>query len=135
MNNTKFQNLVIFSFKTRMKHKFSLSINQIYTMKKSKHRQYFHCFIVCILGPYLFLLSFQQNIVTILVGVIFTVPALIRVEALIRGRRLFQCRYLKVRCLFAARCLLEEKRHARIYLCYCMKERKAKLKFLHSFYI
>ena len=30
INNIKRQNLVIFSFKIRMKHKFSLSIKQIY---------------------------------------------------------------------------------------------------------
>ena len=53
-------------------------------MKKSKYQQYFHCFIVCIQGPYIFWFSFQQNIVTILISAIFA--ALIRGEALIRGR-------------------------------------------------
>ena len=40
-------------------------------MKKSKYYQYFHCFIVCILGPYAFWFSFQQNIVTILISAVF----------------------------------------------------------------
>ena len=35
-------------------------------MKKSKYQQYFQCFIVYILVPYAFWLSYQQNMVTIL---------------------------------------------------------------------
>ena len=53
-------------------------------MKKSKHQQYFHCFIVCVLVPYAFWFSYQQNTVTILISPAF------RNVALIRGRRLFE---------------------------------------------
>ena len=42
---------------------------------------------------------------------VFRSATLIRVEALIRGRPLFQCGYPKVRRLFEARCLLEEIRY------------------------
>ena len=34
------------------------TINKANVMKKSKYRQYFHCFIVCILVPYAFWISF-----------------------------------------------------------------------------
>ena len=78
-----------------MKHKFSLSVNPN-ILKKSKYQQYFHCFIVCLLFSYAFWFSYQQNIVTILISTTFIVTALIRREVLIRGRRLFQCRYSKV---------------------------------------
>ena len=87
-----------FSFEIRMKHKFSLSKNRN-ILKKSKYQQYFHCFIACILVSYAFRFSYQQNIVTILVSVTFRVAGLIKGEALIRGRRLFQCGYPKVRHL------------------------------------
>ena len=52
-------------------------------MKKSKYQQYFRCFSVCILVPYAFCFSFQQNIVTILISTVFRGAALIRGEALI----------------------------------------------------
>ena len=84
MNNVKCQNLVISSFKIRMKHKFSLSINH---------------FIVSILVSYAFCFTFQYNIVTILINAIFRGAALLRGEALIRKRHLFQCEYTKV-CRF-----------------------------------
>ena len=64
-------------------------------MKKSKYQQYFHCFIVCMLVPYAFWFSYQQNIVTTLISAGFTDAALIR------GRCLFQCRYPKVWRLLA----------------------------------
>ena len=57
-------------------------------MKKAKYQQYFHCFIVCILGLYAFWLSFWQNIVAILISAVFTGVAIIR------GRRLFDARRL-----------------------------------------
>ena len=53
-------------------------------MKKSKYQQYLHCFIVCILVPYAFWFSYQQNMVTILISATF------RDAALISGRHLFQ---------------------------------------------
>ena len=62
-------------------------------MKKSKYQQYFHCFIVYILVPYAFWFSYQQNIVTILISAAF------RGALPIRGRRLFQYGYPKVRRL------------------------------------
>ena len=68
-------------------------------MKKSKYQQYFHCFIVCILGPYAFWFSFQQNIVTILISAVLGSGAFIRGETLIRGRCLFQCGYPNMRRL------------------------------------
>ena len=68
-------------------------------MKKSKYQQYFPVFIVCILVPYAFWFSFLQNILTILISAAFGGATLIRGEALIRGRRLFHCGYLKVRHL------------------------------------
>ena len=43
------------------------TINKPNIMKKSKHQQYFHCFIVGILYPYAFWFSFLKNIVTILI--------------------------------------------------------------------
>ena len=70
-------------------------------MKKSKYQKYFHCFIVCKLVPYAFWFSYQQNIVTTLISAGFTDAALIRGEALIRGRCLFQCRYPNVWRLLA----------------------------------
>ena len=74
------------------------TISEPNIMKKSKYQQYFHYFIICILGPYAFWFSFQQNIVTILTNAVFTGAAL-RGEALIRGRCLFLCGYPKVRRL------------------------------------
>ena len=84
-----------------MKHKFSLSVNRN-ILKKSKYQQYFHCFVVCILVSHAFWFSYQQNIMTILLNAAF------RVAALIRGRRLFQCGYPKVRRSFEARRLLHQ---------------------------
>ena len=52
-------------------------------MKKPKYQQYFHCFIVCILGPYAFWFSFWSNIVIILINAVFRRAALIGGEALI----------------------------------------------------
>ena len=54
-----------------------------------KYQQYFHCFIVCILVPYAFWFSYQQNMVTILISAIF------RDVALTSGRRLFRCGHPK----------------------------------------
>ena len=85
MSNIKCQNLVIFSFKIRMKHTFTINKQNI--MKNSKYQQFFHCFIACIQGPYAFWFSFQQNIATILISTLF------KGATLIRGRRLFQCGY------------------------------------------
>ena len=70
-----------FSFIIRMKQIFT--INKTNIMKKSKYQQYFRCFSVCILVPYAFCFSFQQNIVTILISTVFRGAALIRGEALI----------------------------------------------------
>ena len=71
-------------------------------MKKvTKYQQYFHCFIVYILVSYPFWFSYQQNIVTILVSVIF------RGAAPIRGRHLFQCRQPKLRCLLEGEAYLK----------------------------
>ena len=72
----------------------------LYFFFQSKYQQYFHCFIFCILGPYVFWVSFQQNIVTILISTVFSSVVLIRGETLIRGRRFFRCGYPKVRRLF-----------------------------------
>ena len=58
-------------------------------MKKSKYQQYFHCFIFFILVSY----------VTILICAAFEGAALVRGEALIRARHLFQCGYPKMRRL------------------------------------
>ena len=44
-----------------MKHEFSqltYAINIPNIMKKSKYREYFHCFIVCVLVPYAFWFSY-----------------------------------------------------------------------------
>ena len=46
--------------------------------------------------------------VTILMSIAFTGAGLISGEALIRGRRLFQCEYPKLQRLFEPRRLLEE---------------------------
>ena len=91
-------------------------------MKKSKHEQYFHCFIVCILGPYAFWFSFYQKIVTILISNVFRGAALIRGQALIRGRRLFRCGYPKVRCLLEEIWYLPKNY-------YCKKQTFSKLRF------
>ena len=56
--------------------------------EKSKYQQYFHCILV----PYEFWFSCQQNIVAILISPVFISAALIRWEALIIGRHLFQFR-------------------------------------------
>ena len=47
MNNTKYQNLVIFSFKIRMKQIFTIKKPNV--MKKSKFEEKFNCFVGCIL--------------------------------------------------------------------------------------
>ena len=66
-------------------------------MKKSKQKQYFHCFIDCILDLYAFWFGYQQNIVTIPIGSGFRGVTLIRGEALIRGRCLSQWNYSQMR--------------------------------------
>ena len=91
-------------------------INKPNIMKKSKYQQYFHCFIACILVPYASWLSYQWNMVTILISV-----AVIG-AALVRGRRLFQCTYPKVRRLFEAQHLSQEIRYLT-----CLKTDKGKL--------
>ena len=82
MKNTKCQNLVIFSLKIRMKHNFLLSINQVslfYCLhNKSK------CILVW------FLLEYSNK------------EVLFRGAALIRGRRLFQCRYAKLEIRYSS---------------------------------
>ena len=65
-------------------------------IEKSKYQQYFHCFIISILVSYAFWVSCYYNIVTALISVAFRAAVLIRGEAIIRGRRLFQCGYPKV---------------------------------------
>ena len=84
-----------FSFKIRMKHKSSLTINQIY-WKTLNINNIFIPFFVCILVPYTFWFSLQQNIVTILIIAVFRGAVLIRGETHIRGSCLFQCEYPKV---------------------------------------
>ena len=74
-----------------MKYNFLLPIAKL--MKKSKYQQYIHSFIVCIPGTYAFWFRFWYNIVTALIRVVF------RGAAFIRGRRVFQCQYSKVRRL------------------------------------
>ena len=114
----KCQSLVIFSFHNQHKTEI-FTINKPNVMIKSKHQQYFCCFIVCILISYAFWFSYLQNIVTILIIATFRGAALIREKALIRGRLLFQCGYPKVWCLlegghlFETRRLLEEIRYAK----------------------
>ena len=86
-----------YSFKTRMKYNFSLSINQR-QWKKTKYQQYFHCFI-----------CFCTSFISILVSLLVEYgnysdkrcrgAALMRGEVLIRGKRLFQCGYSKLRRL------------------------------------
>ena len=80
-----------------MKHEFSPNI-----MKKSKYQQYFHFFIVCILLPLplyyyhyrmYFVLANSRLCNYILISPAFRHVALIKRKALIRGRRLLQCRY------------------------------------------
>ena len=107
MDDIKCQNFFIFIFssKIRMKPKFSLSINQI---MKSKF-QYFHYFLVCIVVPYAFWFSYQQNMVSILISITFGGAVLIR------GRRLFQCGHPKVWRLLAGRAYLRLSAHQRKY--------------------
>ena len=133
MNNIKFQNLVIFSFEIRMKHKFSLLVNQIYIMKKSKHLQYFHCFLVCILGPYVFLISFQQIIVAILISHIYSYSTYQR-ESPYQREALISIWISEGAALICSQVLIRGNT-ACTYLCTCVKEMKASLKFLHKFYI
>ena len=75
MNNIKCHNLVIFSFKIRIKHKSSLSVNQ--TMKNFKNQQYCPCIIASILFPYASWFSYYWNMVTILITAAFIGAALI----------------------------------------------------------
>ena len=88
-----------------MKHKF-LAINKPNIIIKSNN---FCCF-VSLPVPYSFWFSYQQITVTILINTAFRGESLIRKEALVRGRRLFQCEYAKVRRLFEAERLLKKKR-------------------------
>ena len=83
-------------------------------MTKPKYQQYF-CFIVCILISYEFWFNYQQNIVTILISAAFGGAALIRGEALTRGRRLFQCGYPKVRRLLEGGAYLRPGAYQRKY--------------------
>ena len=92
MDNIKSQKPCHFFFQNKNETQ-NFTINKPNLIKKSKYQQYFHCFIVCIRGPFAFQFSFQQNIVTILISAVF------RGVALITGRHLFQCGYPKVRRL------------------------------------
>ena len=76
---------------------YLFTINKPNIMKKCKYQQCFYCFIVCLLVSYAFQVSCQYNIVTTLISAAFGGAALNSGEALIRGRRLFQCGYQKVR--------------------------------------
>ena len=107
MNNINCQNLVFFCFQYKSETQV-FTINKTNIMKKSKYQQYFHCFIVCIPGPCAYWFSFQQNIAAALISAIFRDAALIRGDVFIRGRRLFQCGYPKVRSLLESRHILEE---------------------------
>ena len=73
------------------------TINKTNIMRKSKYQH--HCFIVCMLVPYAFCFSYQQNIVTLLISTALRDAALNRGEALIKERCLFHFGYLKVRRL------------------------------------
>ena len=53
MNNIKYQNLVIFSFKNK-NETYILTIKKPNIMKKCKCQQYLHSLVVCILVPYAF---------------------------------------------------------------------------------
>ena len=114
MSNIKYQNLVIFTFKIRMKHKFSLS-KKTNIIKTSNFQQYFHCFVVCILVPYACWFSYQQNIAISPISAGFRGTAFIRGGKLIRGRPLFQCGYSKVRRLLEGSAYLRPGAYYRTY--------------------
>ena len=86
-----------FSFKIRMKQVFT--INKPNIMKKPKYQQYCHFFIDCILIPHASWFSYEWNMITVLMNAAFLGATLIRGEALIRGKRLFQCGYPKMSSL------------------------------------
>ena len=87
-------------------------------MKKSKYQQYFHCFIVCILGPHAFWFNFQQNIVNIPISAVFRSAALIRRKVLISMWIPKSAVLIRGQRLFEVRCLLEEIRYTYItYYC------------------
>ena len=87
-------------------------------MKKSKYQQYFHCFIVCILGPHAFWFNFQQNIVNIPISAVFGSAALIRRKVLISMWIPKSAVLIRGQRLFEVRCLLEEIRYTYItYYC------------------
>ena len=94
IDNIKCQNLFFFFFKIRILT-YIFTVNRQNIMRKSKYQQYLHCLLVCILLPYAFWFSFQQNIGIILISAVHRGAALIRGEALIRGKRLFQWRHPK----------------------------------------
>ena len=77
---------------------YIITINKSNIMKK-KYQQYFHCLIACMLVQYPFWFSYQQNIATVLISVIFRGAVRIRGEAFIRRRPLFQCGYPKLQRL------------------------------------
>ena len=114
MSNIKCQNLVIF-FTQNTSETYIFAINRLNIMKKSKYQQYFYYFVICILVPYAFWFSYQNNMVTILINTEFKGAVLIRGETTIRWRRLFQCGYPKNWHLFESRRLLEKMRY--FYFC------------------
>ena len=61
------------------------TINKLNIMQKSKYEQYFHCFIACILVPYEFWFSYQQNMVTILISTTFRNGSLLEGRSLLEG--------------------------------------------------
>ena len=91
------------------------TINKPSIRRNSRSPQYFHCFIVCILVPYASCFSCQQNIVSISISAAFRGTALIRGQALIRERRLFQCGYQKVRRLLESGAYLRPSSYQRKY--------------------
>ena len=62
---------------------YIFTFNKPSLTKKSKDQQYFHCFIVCIVGPYALQFSFQQNVVTCL-------KSKLERHGLLEGRRLLE---------------------------------------------
>ena len=72
----------------------------------------FYCFHT---RSYAFWFSFSQTIATFLISIVFKGAALIRGEPLIRGRRLFQCGYPKVRHLLESSAYLRPGAYQRKY--------------------
>ena len=105
-----------------------ITITKPHIIKKSKYQQYLNCSIVCILVPYAFWVSFQQNIVSLPISAISRGLVLISIliprgAALIRGQRLFETKHSleEIQYTICMNTLIYRYIHIYIYGCFVYK--------------